>query len=159
MRKVFIILCLALALFTLLGCSQGTPGAAAADPAKVYSIGETVKMGYLELTVTKVEHNPGVANDLPKKEGDEFVVITISLANNGFDQIPYGAKYFTLQDGKGQALETVTSLYGELGDLYTGVVTQYTPKSGNLIFEAPRDAAGLVLVYTDGKYTARFQIS
>jgi hypothetical protein len=161
MRKMLFILCIALALCSLLGCSQGTPGAAASDPARVYPVGETVKMGYLELTVTQVDRNQGIETDRPEKEGGEFVVITISLANNGFDQIYYGAQYFQLLDGQGQAQAAVTSLYGEMGDLYTGVVTQFTPKTGNLIFEAPQGAPGLVLVYTgeDEKYTAHFQIS
>ncbi len=112
-----------------------------------YAVGDTIKISDYTMTVNKVERNWQSPADYDTPEsGKEYVLAEVTITNEGQSSISYNTFDFKMQDSDGvQKSEAITMSDNKLnsGDLApAGKVT------GNLVFEVPKDDAGLKLLYS-----------
>lgn len=130
------------------------------DVAKdTFSVGETVKLKNLELTVTKVEKSAGKDYFKPK-EGMEYVVVTVKYRNIGDrDTISYNSYDFDMQNSKGQITDpTIFTIDGDTA-LGSGNLAPGGEIEGTIAWEQPIDDPSLVLHYTGNIFLTNSKIN
>ncbi len=111
-----------------------------------FYIGDEIIMGDYILTVDKTENSKGTDYDKPKK-GNEFLVISVTIKNNGDDEIYYNPYDFSVQNGNGQVNDiTFTSIDSDTA-LNSGKLIAGGSVSGTLAFEVPKNDNNLLLRY------------
>lgn len=129
---------------------DGTPATADTQQQTIFKIGDKVKIKNTVLTVTKVNKNWQSSNqfDTPSNPGDVYVIVTISLENQGSDTLDLSGFWdFKLQDGNGVIHDQGIGGIG-LNKLNAGSLAAGGKTSGDVIFNVPKDAtSNLTLQY------------
>lgn len=112
-----------------------------------YAVGDKIKIDDYTMTVNKIERNWQSPADYDKPEaGKEYVLAEVTITNEGKSSIPYNTFDFKMQDSDGvQKTETYTMATSKLnsGDLAPGGKV-----TGNLVYDAVKDATGLKLLFS-----------
>lgn len=139
----------------IIGASSGsTPQKVGENGAtaksQTFKIGDQVKIKNTVLTVTKVNKNWKSSNqfDTPSNPGDVYVVVTISLENQGSDTIDLSGFWdFKLQDADGVIHDQGIGGIG-LNKLSSGSLAAGGKTSGDIIFSVSKSAtSNLTLQY------------
>lgn len=119
-----------------------------------YNQGEKAKLGNGAVTVTKVERSQGGTYDKPKS-GKEFVIVSVTINNEGNSNLSYNPFYFKLQNSQGQQeSQTFTTVNSDTA-LNSGELVSGGTVSGTIAFEAPKGDTGLVLIYSDSIWSSK----
>ena len=112
-----------------------------------FAVGDKIKIDDYTMTVNKVERNWQSPADYDKPEsGKEYVLVEVTITNEGSSSISYNTFDFKMQDSDGvQKTETYTMSTNKLnsGDLAPGGKI-----TGNLTYDVPTGATGLKLLFT-----------
>lgn len=111
-----------------------------------FYIGDEIVMGDYILTVDKTKKSAGTEFDKPKK-GNEFLIISVTIKNNGEDEINYNPYDFTVQNGNGQVNDITFTMVDSDTALSSGKLIAGGSVSGTLAFEVPKDDKKLLLRY------------
>ncbi|ELC8442813.1 DUF4352 domain-containing protein [Clostridium perfringens] len=113
---------------------------------EVHSIGDTVKINDQSFIVNSVKTSMGVGNDKPK-DGNEFVVLNVTLKNNGNSNMNYNPYSFQVENSKGQIKDrTFTAIDGKEA-LNKGVLSPGEEVTGTIVVQEPIGAKDLKLNY------------
>lgn len=148
-------------LFVIVGATSGNKGdtptktagesnvttSSAKDVATEFKVGDTASFGDKSIAVKEVQRNYSTGNQFAQPEsGKEFVLVTVEIANNSKDSMDYNTFEFKLQDSNGvQQNESFTAL--SEGKLNSGSLAPGGKVTGKLVYEVPKDDAGLKLLY------------
>ena len=105
---------------------------------------EKVEYKGIEYQVTKVQTSAGTAYKKPK-EGNEFVVITLSLKNKNDEKVTYSYQNWKMTNSK---LELSGRIFVPISDtvaLYSGSLVVGGQKTGSLVFEQPINDPELII--------------
>ncbi len=142
--------------FILVGSHNSTPHVVGTQPAAeatqtTFRIGDQVQEGDTVLTVTSVNKDWHSSNefDKPQSPSDQYVVVTVSIANKGTDALNVSGMFdFKLQDATGAQHDM--SL-GGIGLNSLDQVSSIAPNgtaTGDVLFEVPSSAiSNMSLVY------------
>lgn len=120
-----------------------------ADVKTEFSIGETADIDDRKLSVTEVVRNYDTGNEFAQPEsGKEFVIVTVSIENNGDNEIDYNTFDFKLQDSNGVQLDEDFMALSE-GKLNSGSLAAGGKITGKLSYQVPKDDTGLKLLFTN----------
>lgn len=120
---------------------------------KIYNVGETLKIDDTEMTVTKVDKSQGTNDfDKPDKPNNEFVIVTVSIKNDGKDQLSYNPYYFKMQNSQGQIIDSTYTDVDQSTRLNSGNLAAGGSITGTVTFEEPVNDPGLVLQYQDNVF-------
>lgn len=111
-----------------------------------FYIGDEIVMGDYVLTVDKTEKSSGSDYDKPKK-GNEFLIISVTIKNNGEEEISYNPYDFTVQNGNGQVNDITFTTVDSDTALNSGKLIAGGSVSGTLAFEVPKGDKNLLLRY------------
>lgn len=110
-----------------------------------FVVGDVVKLGERELVVNSAKRTTSLGQFQQAKSGKEFVVVNVTIRNNGKDEVSYNPFDFKLQDSNG-AQESQT--FGVLDDaLNSGTLASGGKVTGSIPFEAPKGDKGLNLLF------------
>ena len=156
MKKSIILLLTLAMVFALAACgdakTSGSSASPAADTDAIYAIGQAANVDGCEMTVTNVEKSTGGEYDKPQSDANEFVIVTVSIANKGKKNLPYNPFYFKMQNSQGQITDTTFTTVAQSTALNSGELAPGGTVSGTVVFEQPKDDAGLVLQYQDNAF-------
>ena len=99
----------------------------------------------MALAVTRLERTTGWDSAWQAADGYEFVVLEIALENLGLDDAPVNLLSFQLIDSRG--LHYFVAAAAPAPELESGYVLRGLTARGNIAFEVPLGASGLILVY------------
>lgn len=110
----------------------------------VYSVGQTFTVGKVEYTVNSVSTTPSVGNEyVNKKAQGIYLVLNVTVKNNGDDALSVSNDYFTLY--KGKTKYTSDSEASEDASDYKGFflenVNSGNALTSNVAFDIPQDVA------------------
>lgn len=111
-----------------------------------YSVGEEVKLGNNVLIVNSVEKSNGSEWDKPK-DGNEFVIVDVTIKNGGSSEISYNPYDFEMQNSKGQITDQAITTINIETSLSSGNLAAGGEVSGTIAFEQPAGDEALVLKY------------
>lgn len=107
---------------------------------KTYGIGETVKVGDIEYTVNSINSQKTVGTEyLNTKAQETFLVINLTLKNNGKDAIDVSDSFFKLKrDDKEYETNSEGNIYLEDSIIYTNINPDAS-LTGNICFDVTQD--------------------
>lgn len=111
-----------------------------------FYIGDEITMGEYVLTVDKVKQSSGTEYDKPKK-GSEYLIVSVTIKNNGEDEISYNPYNFSVQNGEGQVNDIAFTTVNTDTSLSSGELVGGGSVSGTLAFEVPKNDKKLLLRY------------
>lgn len=111
-----------------------------------FKVGEEVKLGDAVVKVDSVKKSKGGQYVKPKS-GNEYVIVKVTIKNNGDDNLDYNVFDFKMKNSQGNI--TDSCVLGNDNDtrLDSGELAKGGSVSGSISFEAPKDDKGLVLIY------------
>lgn len=113
---------------------------------EVHNIGDTVKINNQSFIVNSIKTSMGTDNDKPK-DGNEFVVINLTLKNNGNSDMNYNPYSFQVENSKGQIKDrTFTAIDGKEA-LDKGILSPGEEVTGTIVIQEPIGAKDLKLNY------------
>lgn len=121
---------------------------------EVYSVGEEVKLNDNILIVNSVEKSSGSEWDKPK-EGNEFVIVNVTIKNGGKSEISYNPFDFSMQNSKGQITDQALTTINTDTALSSGQLASGGEISGTVVFEQPVDDAELILKYKSNMFSSK----
>lgn len=153
MKKYLPLLAFIVILGGLLACGSDNPAASAVTPSSStpsnqhFKVGETVKVGDWEITVTKAEPNNGTEFFKPA-DGNQFLNISASLHNlSSKEQSVSSIIFFDLKDADGnKAKSALTSSDPVLG----GKVEAGGKLAGLVGFEVKKETKNFILTFSPG---------
>ena len=113
---------------------------------EIYSVGEEVKLKDNILIVNSVEKSSGSEWDKPK-EGNEFVIVNVTIKNGGSSEITYNPFDFEMQNSNGQITSQAFTTINSDTSLSSGSLAAGGQVNGTIAFEQPVGDSGLVLKY------------
>lgn len=113
---------------------------------KEFNVGEKVKLDGQVIEVTKVEKSQGGDFETPS-EGKEYVIVHVSIENNGDDEISYNPFNFKMKNSNGQIEDEGFIMVDSDTSLSSGDLASGGNVSGTLSFEQPIDDDGLQLIF------------
>lgn len=119
-----------------------------------YSQGEQAIWGDAIITVTGVEKSQGNEWDNPDS-GKEFVIVSVTIENNGNSNLSYNPLDFKMQNSQGQQEGITFSTIDQDTALSSGELIPGGKISGTLIFEEPTNDTGLILVYNNNVWSSK----
>ena len=111
-----------------------------------YSVGEEVKLNDNKLIVNRVEKSNGSDFDKPQ-DGNEFVIVNVTISNDGTDEITYNPYDFEMQNAQGQITDQAFTTVNTDTALHDGKLASGGTVTGTIAFEQPVGDEGLVLKY------------
>jgi hypothetical protein len=123
----------------------------------VFKVGETVKYGNVELTVTKFKTSKGGEFDSPKT-GNEYAIVTVKYKNTGKENISYNPFDFKIRNSKGQVTDNTYISAIEKDKLDSGDLAPGGEVEGSIAFEVPKGDKGLVLQYTGNIFESESKV-
>ena len=112
-------------------------------PAGPAAVGEAVNAGDFTLTVIEVTQADSFNEYLKPAGGSVYVIADVLIEASG-DKVPYNPFYFKVKDSDGREY---TFAFGVDGSLASGDLVAGDKARGNVAFEVPATATGLVLSY------------
>lgn len=149
-KKIFKLVFVCIVAVGVVGCSSGnakdTKEEEKPKEKEFYALHEAVELDDRIFTVTQVSTSAG--QDFVKpKEGNEFVIVTVSIKNTGKDEVSYNPLYFKIQNSKGQ-IENVGFTMFSLDDaLSSGDLAKDGEIRGSFAVEQPIGDSDLTLIY------------
>ncbi|HLI52593.1 MAG TPA: DUF4352 domain-containing protein [Thermomicrobiaceae bacterium] len=127
---------------------KATPTASpVAIDGTIHQIGQPAKLGDLVVTVNKVFCIDGY-NATQPQAGSQFIVVDVTVTNNGSDTFNIAANYQTrLQDKYGQQTRSDSQVAMFAGNELAGTLTPGGQISGRAAFDVPIDSEGLVFAF------------
>jgi len=124
------------------------------ETEKVHNIGDNIKIKDIEYSVNEIFTLPIVASDSLYEEADGiFMIISLTIKNNGKDEVFLSGNSFKIKDSQGRIYKTdiTAGVYlSTMGfdpfvfkTLGAGLQT-----SGEIVFDVPEDDTGLILEIT-----------
>jgi hypothetical protein len=120
-----------------------TPQPPTPTPA-IAQVGQRVEAGGIALTINSADTMASF-DFMTAVEGKTYLVLDALIENVGRDTAPYNPLYFSLKDADG--FQYNSSLLAPDPSLKSGDLPQGDRVRGNIAFEIPVGAAGLVLTY------------
>jgi len=114
-----------------------------------FGVGEKVKLDGQVVEVTEVEKSQGSDFDTPS-DGNEYVIVHVSIENNGEDDISYNPFNFKMKNSNGQIEDQGLITVDSDTSLSSGDLAPGGNVSGTLSFEQPKDDEGLQLIFEPG---------
>lgn len=114
-----------------------------------FGVGEKVELDGQVVEVTEVEKSQGDDFEKPA-EGNEFVIVHVSIENNGDDEISYNPFNFKMKNSNGQIEDQGLIIIDSDTSLSSGDLAPGGNVSGTLSFEQPIDDDGLQLIFEPG---------
>src|SRR5699024_3597255 len=114
-----------------------------------FEVGEKVELDGQMVEVTKVEKSQVNDFDTPS-DGNEFVIVHVSIENNGDEEISYNPFNFKMQNSNGQIEDMGLITVDNDTALSSGDLAPGGNVSGTLSFEQPKDDDGLKLIFEPG---------
>src|SRR5690625_1774410 len=111
-----------------------------------FDIDEKVELDNRVIQVTDVEKSDGDDFDKPK-EGNEFVIVHVSIENNGDKEVSYNPLDFKMKNSNGQIEDTTFTTIDSDSSLSSGDLAPGGNVSGTLAFEQPIDDEELQLIF------------
>jgi hypothetical protein len=113
---------------------------------KEFKVGDTIQLGDDKVTVTKVDKSAGDDMNKPK-QGNEFVIVSVTIENDGKNTIDYNPLDFKIKNSQGNITdETFTTINSDTA-LNSGQLSAGGKVSGTLAFEAPQNDPKLQLIF------------
>lgn len=113
-----------------------------------FKVGDVIAHDGKEITVKSIERNYDSGNQfIQPAEGKEYVKVNVYIENKSDDKISYNVYDWELQDSDGDIKSAAGLTYSIDDGLGSGDLAKGGKKSGALIFEVPKDDAGLELHY------------
>lgn len=119
-----------------------------------YAVGEEVKLGDNVLVVNSVEKSAGSEWDKPKN-GNEFVIVNVTIKNGGSSEISYNPFDFQMQNSQGQITDQAFTTINTDTALNSGSLASGGQVSGTIAFEGPVGDEGLVLKYKANMFSSK----
>lgn len=132
--------------------SSAEPKTSTALADEVYAVGQTASIDNCEMTVTNVKKSAGGEYDKPQKDGSEFVIVSVTIKNDGKDNLAYNPYYFKMKNSQGQITDTTFTTVDQSTALNSGDLASGGSVSGTIVFEEPKNDAGLILQYQDNVF-------
>lgn len=123
-----------------------------AEEPKEYKIGDAVTHNDYELIVEGVEKSDGSEFEKPK-DGHEFVIVKVTINNNGEEDISYNPFDFKLKNSQGQITEQGLITVDSDTSLSSGELAPGGSVTGTIPFEAPKDDPDLRLIFEPDFWT------
>lgn len=142
MKKFLIVLVILILCFGVVAC--GSSGAA--EEEVTYSIGDPLEYNGVTYTLFSVDTSKGGDWDEPAA-GNEFVIVTIKIENNSGEKISYNTFDWQMLNADGQYADGSWVSIDSDTNLGSGDLADGGSKQGTVVFEEPKDAAGLKLCY------------
>lgn len=117
---------------------------------KSYKMGETVKVGDMEYTITKKDTADQVGPSvLPTNANEKFVVLEVTLKNNGNEAVTVDSSFFKLKRGEktyeADAEGSMSANQGEDGNIDNSFFLQSlnpdSEMSGKVVFDVAENVA------------------
>lgn len=176
-QNVLSVLTMLTLLSVLIGCTVETPVVVSQDqgshgastngketseneaPAledQTFAIGERIALGDNVLTVNSYARSQGDNEYDTPKEGNEYIIVDVTIENGGSENISYNPFDFTMQNSQGQILDGAFTLTEQDKQLNSGELAPKGKVNGVIVFEQPKGDTGLQLIYqpnfwNDGK--------
>lgn len=129
--------------------------------AVMAKIGEPVTDGDLSYTVSGMTTAPSLGSSYTKKDAQGlFYIVSLKIENKGKETKTVDSSMLTLMDSQGRkfdrSIEGQTAKGMEQGkvDLFLQQVQPGLSASGDVVFDAPKDATGLTLVVKGSLFSA-----
>lgn len=116
------------------------------ETKEFYAIGEEVKLDNNKLVVNSVEKSAGGEFDKPQ-DGNEFVIVNVTISNDGDSEISYNPYNFEMQNSQGQIKDQAFTTVNTDTALHDGKLAAGGTVSGTIAFEQPVGDTNLVLKY------------
>lgn len=118
----------------------------------IAKIGEGLELDGVKVVVTKIEKSAGDDWNKPK-DGNEYVIVHLSISNISNEIKDYNPFNFKLQNGKGNRTDQAFATINQDTVLNSGELAAGGKVEGTIIFEAPKDDQNLVLIYESNMFT------
>lgn len=116
-----------------------------------FKVGEIVKLKDYELTVNSVKHLNSLGEYQKPKSGKEYVVVNVTIKNNGKNEISYNPLDFKLQNSNG-AQETYDWVSVD-DSLSSGTLASDGKITGSIPFEETIGDTGLKLIFQPNSFS------
>lgn len=135
------------------------------EEKKVTKLGEVTQSGDLAFTATEVNDYKTLGNSFTKKDAQGiFKVITLKIENKGKETKTIDSSMLKLKDNQGRTFErsidgqTAKGMAEGKVDLFLQQVQPGLNVSGEIVFDIPADAQGLVLEVRGGIFATAAEI-
>lgn len=127
-----------------------------------YAVGEIVKVDDVQIVINEVKEVPGTQYFAPD-EGNRFISVDLTIENLGSDDfIVSSLMLFALKDDTGQEYSiSISGIAASDGKSPDGTIIPGDKLRGQLVYEIPVDASGLVLIFEPnilGSSSVRFDL-
>ena len=133
--------------------TSGDEVPASAEVQQEFGIGDTVKLGDHQVTVTGVEKSAGTDMDKPK-DGHEYVIVSVKVENVGNKNISYNPFHFKMSNSQGQIVDKALTIVDSETALSSGELAPGGSVSGTIAFEQPTGET-LSLIFEPGAFSSR----
>ncbi len=130
-------------LSQLVACGGG--GQATPTPPAPGQVGQPIEFADVELTVNSVMRQPQIGEFFKPASGNVYLTVNVTIRNKRPYQIPYQPFHFTVKDSAGR--EYKVGVTAGTQPLQSSNLDATKDVTGNINFEVPATATGLVLVY------------
>lgn len=120
---------------------------------QTFTVGDTVEHDDYGLTVESVEFSSGDEIDNPDS-GNEYVIVEVTIDNDGEDTISYNPYHFSIQNSDGNITDQSFSTIDSDTSLSSGDLAPDGTVSGTIVFEAPEDDPELTLIFEPSFWSA-----
>lgn len=124
------------------------------EQAKEYKVGDVVPVEKFEYKVNSIKTATKIGNEfLNKKTDGQFLIINVTVTNKDSEARIIDTSLFKIIDSQGREFEPMAD-----GDVYVNENVEFflqevnpnLSKTGNIVFEMPKDAKGLKLEVNSG---------
>ena len=145
--------------------SNSTPGSKQEQAATSFKMNELAQNGDLAFTVTKMTDAKSLGNSYTKKDAQGvFKVITVKVENKGKETKMIDSSMIKLKDAQDRTFERSSD--GQIAkgmaqgqvDLFLQQVQPSLSVTGEIVFDIPADATGLVLQVKDSMFGKPIEI-
>lgn len=124
-------------------------GDGSAQPASAaYKVGDVGQLDAYSIQVSEVKKSSGSEFQKPK-DGNEFVIVTVNIKNSSNETISYNPFDFGMKNSKGQIQNQIISTIDTDTALSSGDLAAQGLVSGTIVYEQPKDDAGLELIFEE----------
>lgn len=136
------------------GGKQETKTEEKKEQAKEYKVGDVVPVEKFEYKVNSIKTATKIGNEfLNKKTDGQFLIINVTVTNKDSEARIIDTSLFKIIDSQGREFEPMAD-----GDVYVNENVEFflqevnpnLSKTGNIVFEMPKDAKGLKLEVNSG---------
>ncbi|MEG0873198.1 MAG: DUF4352 domain-containing protein [Clostridia bacterium] len=120
---------------------------------KTYKVGEEININGATLKITKIDKKAEI-NNTKASNGKEYVIVYVNILNSSSDLITYSPHDFSMLNSQGQLqniTENIELLETEM--LSNGKLIPKGSVSGAIVFEEPKDASNLELLFGNDIFT------